>query len=39
MAYEILFGSTREHLNRYAGMITNPDVARQGPLLEAAIGR
>jgi hypothetical protein len=38
MAYEILFGSTREHLNRYAGMITNPDVARQGPLLEAAIG-
>jgi alkylation response protein AidB-like acyl-CoA dehydrogenase len=34
MAYEILFGSTRAHLNRYAGMITNPDVAKQGPLLE-----
>ncbi|HWE74728.1 MAG TPA: acyl-CoA dehydrogenase family protein [Stellaceae bacterium] len=36
MAYEILFGSTRDHLNRYAAMIANPDVARQGPLLEAA---
>jgi hypothetical protein len=36
MAYEILFGSTRAHLNRYAGMITNPDVAGQGPLIEAA---
>jgi alkylation response protein AidB-like acyl-CoA dehydrogenase len=37
MAYEILFGSTRDHLNRYAAMIANPDVAREGPLLEAAI--
>jgi hypothetical protein len=36
LAYEILFGSTRAHLNRYAGMITNPEVAREGPLLEAA---
>jgi alkylation response protein AidB-like acyl-CoA dehydrogenase len=36
IAYEILFGSTRAHLNRYAGMITDPDVAKQGPLLEAA---
>lgn len=34
IAYEILFGSTRAHLNRYAGMITNPNVAREGPLRE-----
>jgi hypothetical protein len=36
LAYEILFGSTREHLNRYAGMIAAPEMAREGPLLEAA---
>jgi len=38
MAYEILFGSTRDHLHRYADMIADPDVARQGPLLEATEG-
>lgn len=37
IAYEILFGSTRDHLHRYAGMITNPDLAREGLLVEAAI--
>lgn len=37
IAYEILFGSTRAHLDRYAGMITDPEVAKQGPLLDAAI--
>ncbi len=36
MAYEILFGSTRAHLHRYAGMIADPEVAKEGPLLEAA---
>ena len=36
IAYEILFGSTRAHLNRYAGMIADPDVAKEGPLVEAA---
>ena len=36
IAYEILFGSTRAHLNRYAGMIGDPNIAREGPLLEAA---
>lgn len=35
IAYEILFGSTREHLNRYARMITEPEIAREGLLLEA----
>jgi alkylation response protein AidB-like acyl-CoA dehydrogenase len=35
IAYEILFGSTREHLNRYAGMIADPEVAKKGLLLEA----
>jgi alkylation response protein AidB-like acyl-CoA dehydrogenase len=36
IAYEILFGSTRAHLHRYAGMIADPEVAKEGPLLEAA---
>lgn len=35
IAYEILFGSTREHLNRYASMVTNPEIAKEGLLLEA----
>ena len=36
IAYEILFGSTRAHLNRYAGMISDPNIAKDGPLLDAA---
>ena len=36
IAYEILFGNTRAHLNRYAAMIIDPDIAKEGPLLEAA---
>lgn len=35
ITYEILFGSTREHLDRYAGMITDPEIAKEGLLLEA----
>ena len=35
LAYETLFGSTREHLRRYAGAIADPGVAAQGLLLEA----
>ena len=36
IAYEILFGSTRAHLNRYADMIADPEVAKAGPLLDTA---
>ena len=35
MAYEILFGSTREHLKRYGEIIANPEVASQGLLIAA----
>ena len=34
MAYEMLFGSTREHLRRYAAMIADPALASAGLLLE-----
>jgi hypothetical protein len=34
MAYEILFGSTREHLRRYAAMIADPALASAGLLIE-----
>jgi alkylation response protein AidB-like acyl-CoA dehydrogenase len=34
-AYEILFGSTREHLKRYGSIIADPDVASQGLLIAA----
>ena len=33
MAYEILFGPTREHLRRYGAIIADPQVAAQGLLL------
>ena len=33
IAYEILFGSTREHLRRYGTIIADPRVAAQGLLL------
>jgi alkylation response protein AidB-like acyl-CoA dehydrogenase len=33
IAYEILFGSTREHLRRYGAIIANPQVAAQGLLI------
>jgi alkylation response protein AidB-like acyl-CoA dehydrogenase len=36
LAYETLFGSTRAHLDRYAGIISNPDVAKEGLLVEVA---
>jgi hypothetical protein len=36
IAYEMTFGSTRSHLKRYAGMIADPNIAREGPLLEPA---
>jgi alkylation response protein AidB-like acyl-CoA dehydrogenase len=35
IAYEILFGSTREHLKRYGAIIANPQVAAQGHLIAA----
>jgi alkylation response protein AidB-like acyl-CoA dehydrogenase len=35
IAYEILFGSTREHLARYGAIIASPDVASQGLLIAA----
>jgi alkylation response protein AidB-like acyl-CoA dehydrogenase len=34
MAYEMLFGSTREHLRRYTAMIADPKVASAGLLIE-----
>jgi hypothetical protein len=37
IAYEILLGSTREHLNRYGAIITKPEIAAQGLLLESGI--
>lgn len=36
MAYEILFGSTREHLRRYGAIIADPQVAARGLLLAPA---
>jgi alkylation response protein AidB-like acyl-CoA dehydrogenase len=35
IAYEVLFGSTREHLKRYGAIIANPQVAAQGLLMTA----
>jgi alkylation response protein AidB-like acyl-CoA dehydrogenase len=35
IAYEVLFGSTREHLKRYGAIIADPQVAAQGLLMEA----
>lgn len=35
IAYEILFGSTREHLKRYGAIIADPQVASQGLLIAA----
>jgi alkylation response protein AidB-like acyl-CoA dehydrogenase len=34
MAYEMIFGSTREHLRRYAAIIADPAVAAAGLLIE-----
>jgi alkylation response protein AidB-like acyl-CoA dehydrogenase len=34
MAYEIMFGSTREHLRRYSAVIADPALASAGLLLE-----
>jgi alkylation response protein AidB-like acyl-CoA dehydrogenase len=36
IAYENLFGSTREHLRRYGAIIADPQVAATGLLLEPA---
>jgi alkylation response protein AidB-like acyl-CoA dehydrogenase len=36
LAYEMIFGTTREHLRRYATIIADPDIASQGLLLSAA---
>lgn len=36
VAYEILFGSTREHLRRYGTIIADPEVAAQGMIMSAA---
>ena len=34
MAYEMIFGATREHLRRYATMIADPALASAGLLIE-----
>jgi alkylation response protein AidB-like acyl-CoA dehydrogenase len=36
IAYEILFGSTREHLRRYGAIIADPQVAARGLLMASA---
>ncbi len=36
MAFEMLFGSTREHLRRYGALISDPELAGTGLLLEPA---
>ena len=36
IVYELLFGSTREHLRRYGAMIANPQVAATGLLMTPA---
>ena len=36
IAYEILFGSTREHLRRYGAIIADPQVAAKGLLMAPA---
>jgi len=37
MAYEIMFGSTREHLRRYGALIADPALAGAGLLLEPSV--
>lgn len=36
LAYEMVFGTTRDHLRRYAAIISDPEIASQGLLLSAA---
>ena len=36
LAYEMVFGTTREHLRRYAAIISDPETASQGLLVAAA---
>ena len=36
IVYELLFGSTREHLRRYGAMIADPEVAATGLLTTPA---
>jgi len=36
LAYETLFGTTREHLRRYAAIISDPDVSATGLLHDPA---
>jgi len=36
LAYEMVFGTTREHLRRYGAIIADPEIASQGLLLSAA---
>jgi alkylation response protein AidB-like acyl-CoA dehydrogenase len=36
IAYETLFGSTREHLRRYGAVIADPELAAQGLIMAAA---
>lgn len=36
LAYEMVFGTTREHLRRYGAIISNPETASQGLLVAAA---
>ena len=33
LAYEALFGSTREHLRRYGSLISKPEIAAEGLLV------
>jgi len=37
MAFEMLYGSTREHLRRYGALIADPKLAGDGLLLEPAV--
>jgi alkylation response protein AidB-like acyl-CoA dehydrogenase len=39
IAYEILFGSTREHLRRYGAIIADPQVAAKGLLIPGVRGQ
>jgi alkylation response protein AidB-like acyl-CoA dehydrogenase len=36
LAYEMVFGTTREHLRRYGTIISDPETASQGLLLATA---
>jgi len=36
LAYETLFGTTREHLRRYAAIIADPGIAAPGLLYDPA---